>query len=66
MNSAPDTRGLIRNYNEEGRCIQKCTVDAQYKLVKNERNALKKQINAVQKRINAIDKAKEKIRKNMI
>ncbi len=41
-------------------------IDAQYKLVKTERNALKKQIRTVEKRIREIDRAKEKIRKNMI
>lgn len=41
-------------------------VDAQYKLIKTERQALKKQINTVEKRIKEIDKAKEKIRKNML
>ena len=41
-------------------------VDAQYKLVKTERNALKKQIRSIERRIKDIDKAKEKIRKNMV
>ena len=41
-------------------------VDAQYKLIKTERNALKKQIRSIERRIKDIDKAKEKIRKNMV
>ena len=41
-------------------------VDAQYKLIKTERQALKKQVKTVEKRIKEIDKAKEKIRKNML
>ena len=41
-------------------------VDAQYKLIKNERSALNKQVKATEKRIKDIDKAKEKIRKNML
>ena len=41
-------------------------VDAQYKLIKSERETLKKQIRSVEKRIKEIDKAKEKIRKNML
>ena len=36
-------------------------VDAQYKLIKTERQALKKQVRTVKKRIKEIDKAKEKI-----
>jgi peptidoglycan hydrolase CwlO-like protein len=41
-------------------------VDAQYKLVKAERDALKKQIRSIERRINDIDKAKERIRRNML
>jgi chromosome segregation ATPase len=41
-------------------------VDAQYKLIKTERNALKKQVRSIERRIKDIDKAKEKIRKNMV
>ena len=41
-------------------------VDAQYKLVKAERDALRKQIRSIERRINDIDKAKERIRKNML
>ena len=41
-------------------------VDAQYKLIKTERQALKKQVRTVEKRIKEIDTAKEKIRKNML
>lgn len=41
-------------------------VDAQYKLIKNERNMLAKQVRSIEKRIKDIDKAKEKIRRNML
>ncbi len=41
-------------------------VDAQYKLVKTERQSLKKQIKTVERRIKSIDNAKDKIRKNML
>jgi hypothetical protein len=41
-------------------------VDAQYKLIKNERNMLNKQVKSIERRIKDIDKAKEKIRKNML
>lgn len=41
-------------------------VDAQYKLIKNERDMLHKQIVSIEKRIKNIDRAKEKIRKNML
>jgi len=41
-------------------------VDAQFKLIKNERNMLNKQVKSIEKRIKNIDKAKDKIRKNMI
>lgn len=41
-------------------------VDAQYKLIKNERNMLNSQIKTIERRIKNIDKAKERIRKNMI
>lgn len=41
-------------------------VDAQYKLVKSERNALKKQIRTIERRIKDLDRAKERIRKNML
>lgn len=41
-------------------------VDAQFKLVKNERSMLAKQVKSIERRIKNIDKAKEKIRKNMI
>lgn len=41
-------------------------VDAQYKLIKNERNMLHKQVVTIERRIKNIDRAKEKIRKNMI
>lgn len=41
-------------------------VDAQYKLIKNERNMLYKQVKSIEKRIKNIDRAKDRIRKNMI
>ena len=41
-------------------------IDAQYKLVKNEKKEMKKQVNSIEKRIKEIDNAKEKIRKNML
>ena len=41
-------------------------VDAQYKLVKSERNALQKQIRTIERRIKDLDRAKERIRKNML
>lgn len=41
-------------------------VDAQYKLIKNERSMLHKQVVQIERRIRNIDKAKEKIRKNML
>lgn len=41
-------------------------VDAQYKLIKNERAMLAKQVKSIEKRIKNIDKSKEKIRKNML
>ena len=40
--------------------------DAQYKLIKNERDMLSKQVRSIERRIRNIDKAKEKIRKNML
>lgn len=40
--------------------------DAQYKLIKNERDMLNKQVKSIEKRIRNIDRAKEKIRKNML
>src|SRR5574344_2007855 len=41
-------------------------VDAQYKLIKNERTMLGKQVKSIEKRIKEIDRAKDKIRKNML
>lgn len=41
-------------------------VDAQYKLIKNERSMLHKQVVSIERRIKNIDKAKDKIRKNML
>lgn len=40
--------------------------DAQYKLIKNERDMLHKQVVSIERRIKNIDKAKERIRKNMV
>lgn len=40
--------------------------DAQYKLIKNERNMLYKQVKSIERRIKNIDRAKEKIRRNML
>ena len=41
-------------------------VDAQYKLIKNERSMLYKQVKSIERRIRNIDKTKEKIRRNML
>lgn len=41
-------------------------VDAQYKLIKEERASLKKQVRNIEKRIKEIETAKERIRKNML
>jgi len=41
-------------------------VDAQYKLIKNERNMLNKQVKSIEKRIKNIDNEKNKIKKNML
>lgn len=41
-------------------------VDAQFKLIKNERSMLHKQVVQIERRIKNIDKAKERIRKNML
>lgn len=41
-------------------------IDAQYKLIKNERAMLDKQVKSIERRIRSIDRAKEKIRKNML
>lgn len=41
-------------------------VDAQYKLIKNERTMLDKQVKSIEKRIKNIDRAKDRIRKNML
>lgn len=41
-------------------------VDAQYKLIKNERSMLARQVRATERRIKSIDRAKDKIRKNML
>ena len=39
-------------------------VDAQYKLIKNERTMLNKQVKSIERRIKNIDRAKDRIRKN--
>lgn len=41
-------------------------VDAQYKLIKNERSMLHKQVVSIERRIRNIDRAKERIRRNML
>lgn len=41
-------------------------VDAQYKLIKNERTMLNRQVKSIERRIKNIDNAKERIRKNML
>lgn len=41
-------------------------VDAQYKLIKNERAMLHRQVVSIERRIKNIDRAKEKIRRNML
>ena len=40
--------------------------DAQYKLIKNERNMLHKQVASIERRIRRIDQTKEKLRRNML
>lgn len=41
-------------------------VDAQYKLIKNERTMLSRQVRSTERRIRNIDRAKDRIRKNML
>lgn len=41
-------------------------VDAQYKLIKNERSMLSKQVRSIERRIKKIDKTKDGLRKNML
>lgn len=41
-------------------------VDAQYKLIKNERSMLHKQVVSIERRIRDIDRTKERIRRNML
>lgn len=41
-------------------------VDAQYKLIKNERSMLSKQVRSIEHRIKKIDKTKNSLRKNML
>lgn len=41
-------------------------VDAQFKLIKNERAVLHRQVVSIERRIRNIDRAKERIRKNML
>ena len=41
-------------------------VDAQYKLIKNERAVLKKQIKTIETRMNSLERNKQKLKKNMI
>ena len=40
--------------------------DAQYKLIKNERDMLNKQVKTIERRIRRIDQTKEKLRRNML
>ena len=60
-NAKVDIRNDLLNWKKKY-----ADVDAQYKLIKTERQALKKQVKTVEKRIKEIDRAKEKIRKNML
>jgi len=41
-------------------------IDAQFKLIKNERSMLHKQVVSIERRIRNIDRAKDKIRRNML
>lgn len=41
-------------------------VDAQYKLIKNERSMLSKQVRSIERRIKKIDRTKDALRKNML
>lgn len=41
-------------------------VDAQYRLIKNERDMLHKQVVSIERRIRNIDRTKERIRRNML
>jgi len=41
-------------------------IDAQFKLIKNERDMLHKQIVSIERRIRNIDRAKDRIRRNML
>lgn len=41
-------------------------VDAQYKLIKNERSMLSKQVRTIERRIRKIDRTKDALRKNML
>lgn len=41
-------------------------VDAQFKLIKNERNMLHRQIVSIERRIRSIDREKDQLRKNML
>jgi len=41
-------------------------VDAQYKLIKNERGMLSKQVRSIERRIKQIDRTKDGLRKNML
>lgn len=60
-NAQVDIRNDLLNYK-----AKYADTDAQYKLIKNERNMLHKQVVSIEKRIRDIDRAKEKIRKNML
>lgn len=41
-------------------------IDAQFKLIKNERNMLYRQVKSIESRLRKIDKTKEGLRKNML
>lgn len=41
-------------------------VDAQYRLIKNERDMLHKQVVSIERRIRSIERTKERIRRNML
>ncbi len=60
-NAQVDIRNELLNYK-----TKYSDVDAQYKLIKNERSMLHKQVRSTEKRIKDLDRAKEKIRKNML
>ena len=60
-NAQVGIRGDLLNYK-----AKYADVDAQYKLIKNERTMLDKQVKSIERRIRQIDKTKEGLRKNMV